>query len=96
MIVHKRSAHEVAGRCAALGKTVLAGGPLFTTGHAGFPEIGHFVLGEAEGVIGRLVEDLRRGWRDMVFIVDDNFIGNRKRAKELLRALIEWRCRTDG
>jgi radical SAM superfamily enzyme YgiQ (UPF0313 family) len=29
----------------------------------------------------------------MVFIVDDNFIGNRKHAAELLRAIIEWRRR---
>ena len=48
MIVHKVSAHEIAARCAALGKSVVAGGPLFTTGHAEFPEIRHFVLGEAE------------------------------------------------
>ncbi len=171
MIVHKTSAHEIAARCAALGRTVVAGGPLFTTGHAEFPEIRHFVLGEAENVIGALVEDIgngapkpsyrsphwpdvrgtpvprwdlidlrdyvtmpvqfsrgcpfncefcdivvmngrvprtkdpaqvvrelealrQRGWRDMVFIVDDNFIGNRKRSKGLLRELIEWRRRT--
>lgn len=171
MIVHKASAHEIAARCAALGRTVVAGGPLFTTGHAEFPEIRHFVLGEAENVIGALVEDIgkgtlkpsyrspdwpdvrgtpaprwdlidlrdyvtmpvqfsrgcpfncefcdivvmngrvprtktpaqvvrelealrRLGWRDMVFIVDDNFIGNRKRARELLRELVEWRRRT--
>jgi len=171
MIVHRDSAREVALRCAALGRPVVAGGPLFTTGHAGFPEIPHFVCGEAEGVIEELVGDLARGapkalyraagwpdvhttpvprwdllevrdyvtmpvqfsrgcpfecefcdivvmngrvprtkrpaqvlheldalrsagWRDMVFIVDDNFIGNRKRAKELLRELIEWRRRT--
>ncbi len=170
MIVHKASAHEVAARCAQLGKPVVAGGPLFTTGHAEFPEIAHFVLGEAEGVIGQVIEDAqrgtlqaiyrsaqwpdvratpvprwdlielrdyvtmpvqfsrgcpfncefcdivvmngrvprtkdpsqvvrelealhRRGWRDMVFIVDDNFIGNRKRARALLRELIEWRAR---
>ena len=55
MIVHKDSAHEVAARCAALGKTVIAGGPLFTTGHQDFPEIRHFVLGEAEDLIGELV-----------------------------------------
>jgi len=30
----------------------------------------------------------------MVFIVDDNFIGNRKRSKQLLRELVEWRGRT--
>jgi radical SAM superfamily enzyme YgiQ (UPF0313 family) len=170
MIVHKASAHEVAARCARLGTPVLAGGPLFTTGHQEFPEIGHFVLGEAEGVIGQVIADMRRGalrakyraeqwpdvhatpvprwdlidlrdyvsmpvqfsrgcpfncefcdivvmngrvprtkepsqvvhelealrrrgWRDMVFIVDDNFIGNRKRARELLRELIAWRAR---
>ena len=168
MIVHKDSAHEVAARCAALGTTVIAGGPLFTTGYQDFPEIPHFVLGEAEGLIERLVEDLEQGelqptyrlpdwpdvratpvprwdlinlqdyvampvqfsrgcpfncefcdivvmngrvprtkhpaqvvreldalrhagWRDMVFIVDDNFIGNRKRTRELLRELIAWR-----
>lgn len=170
MIIHKQAAHEIANRCARLGKTVVAGGPLFTTSHQEFPEIGHFVLGEAEDVIEQLVTDMQRGtlqpvyraagwpelrrtpvprwdlidfgdyvtmpvqfsrgcpfdcefcdivvmngrvprtkepaqllrelealrlagWRDMVFIVDDNFIGNRKHAKELLRALIEWRNR---
>jgi radical SAM superfamily enzyme YgiQ (UPF0313 family) len=31
------------------------------------------------------------GWREAVFIVDDNFIGNRARAKELCVALTEWR-----
>ncbi len=31
------------------------------------------------------------GWRDSVFIVDDNFIGNKRRAKVLLTAIAEWR-----
>ena len=30
-------------------------------------------------------------WREAVFIVDDNFIGNKARAKELLKALAQWR-----
>ena len=171
MIVHKDSVREILARCAALGKTVIAGGPLFTTGHAAFPEIRHFVLGEAEDVMPQLVADLRagrlppvyqaaqrpdlahtpaprwdlidlrhyvtmsvqfsrgcpfdcefcdiivmngrvprtktpaqliaeldalrrRGWRESVFIVDDNFIGNRARTRELLHALIAWRQRT--
>jgi radical SAM superfamily enzyme YgiQ (UPF0313 family) len=34
------------------------------------------------------------GWNDMVFIVDDNFIGNKARTKALLAAMIEWRERT--
>ena len=168
MIVHRESAHEIARRCAGLGRPVIAGGPLFTTGHHEFPEIAHFVHGEAEGLIDELVEDMRRGrvkalyraaqfpdmrrapiprwdlidlrhyvtmpvqfsrgcpfdcefcdivamygrvprtkepahviaelealaaagWRDMVFVVDDNFIGNRKLVRALLQALVEWR-----
>ena len=171
MIVQKESVREIMARCAALNKTVIAGGPLFTTGHESFPEIQHFVLGEAEEVMPQVVEDLRsgrlqpvyrctnrpeitqtpaprwdlikfryyvtmavqfsrgcpfdcefcdiivmngrvprtktpaqliaeldalarRGWKDMVFIVDDNFIGNKSRTKMLLHALIEWRRRT--
>ncbi len=173
MIVHRESVRPIVARCAAFGKPIIAGGPLFTTGHAAFPEIRHFVLGEAEEVIPQLVEDLRRGtlcsiyraedrpditrvpvprwdllklrqyvtmavqfsrgcpfdcefcdiivmngrvprtktpaqliaeldslrrhgWKDRVFIVDDNFIGDRRRPKELLRALIEWRERTQA
>ena len=171
MIVHKESAHDIALRCAALDRPVIAGGPLFTTGHSEFPEIPHFVLGESEDLIGDLVADMRAatvkamyraaafpdvsrtpvprwdlidlrhyvtmpvqfsrgcpfdcefcdivvmngrvprtkapqqviaelealhraGWRDMVFIVDDNFIGNKKRVRELLAALVDWRART--
>jgi len=171
MLVQKESVHEIAARCAALGKTVIAGGPLFTTGHEAFPEIKHFVLGEAEELMPQVVADMQsgrlqavyhadhrpdiartpaprwdlinlrhyvtmavqfsrgcpfdcefcdiivmngrvprtktpaqliaeldalccRGWEDMVFIVDDNFIGNKQRTKALLHALIEWRERT--
>ena len=30
------------------------------------------------------------GWRGSLFLVDDNFIGNRRDALRLLRALIAW------
>ena len=33
------------------------------------------------------------GWREAVLIVDDNFIGNTARAKELCVAVTEWRSR---
>ncbi|HSE18745.1 MAG TPA: B12-binding domain-containing radical SAM protein [Pyrinomonadaceae bacterium] len=32
----------------------------------------------------------RAGWRDNVFIVDDNFIGNKKNVRQLLPELAEW------
>ncbi|HEX9048772.1 MAG TPA: B12-binding domain-containing radical SAM protein [Verrucomicrobiae bacterium] len=171
MIVQKKSVQEIVARCAALGKIIVAGGPLFTTGHDAFPEIQHFILGEAEDIMPQVVDDLRggrlqplyqsthrpdltrspsprwdlirmrdyvtmsvqfsrgcpfdcefcdiiimngrvprtktpaqliaelealrqRGWKDMVFIVDDNFIGNRVQTRALLHALVEWRQRT--
>lgn len=173
MIVHQESVKRIVARCTALGKTVIAGGPLFTTGHESFPEIQHFVLGEAEEIIGQVVEDMRhsrvqriyqatgwpnitqtpiprwdlinlnhyvtmsvqfsrgcpfdcefcdiivmngrvprtktpaqliaelealrvRGWKEMVFIVDDNFIGDKRRTRALLREMVEWRRRTQA
>ena len=170
MIIHKESVQGIVARCTAFKKPVIAGGPLFTTGHEAFPAIQHFVLGEAEDVMPQLVADLRagtvqpqyqatdrpdltrvpaprwdlvnfrhyvtmavqfsrgcpydcefcdiiimngrvprtktpaqliaelealrlRGWKDMVFIVDDNFIGDKNRTKTLLRELIAWRER---
>lgn len=172
MLVHEASVRKVVARCHALGKPVVAGGPLFTTGHETFPEIKHFVLGEAEELMPQVVTDIEagqlkpiyqtttrpdmalcpvprwdlvdlksyvtmavqfsrgcpfdcefcdiivmngrtprtkspaqviaelealreRGWKDMVFIVDDNFIGNKKRTRELLLELIAWRQQTN-
>ena len=61
MIVHKQSVQAIVARCAAMGKPLIAGGPLFTTGHEAFPAIQHFVLGEAEDVMPQLVADMRAG-----------------------------------
>jgi radical SAM superfamily enzyme YgiQ (UPF0313 family) len=41
-------------------------------------------------VLAELDQLQRAGWRDAVFVVDDNFIGNKKRAKNLLTAMVEW------
>jgi radical SAM superfamily enzyme YgiQ (UPF0313 family) len=41
------------------------------------------------------LEALRQhGWKEMVFVVDDNFIGDKRRTRALLRELIAWRRRT--
>jgi radical SAM superfamily enzyme YgiQ (UPF0313 family) len=46
----------------------------------------------AKQVIAELEAIYQAGWRSNVFFVDDNFIGNRRYAKEeLLPAIIEWR-----
>ena len=42
-------------------------------------------------VLAELDQLRAAGWREAVFIVDDNFIGNRARAKKLCVALAEWR-----
>ena len=42
-------------------------------------------------VIAELDQLRAHGWREAVFIVDDNFIGNKARAKELCIAMAEWR-----
>lgn len=170
MIIHKPSVNQIVARCRALNKPIVGGGPLFTTGYEDFPEMQHFVLGEAEELVPLLVADMlagtvkhyykavnrpdvtrvptprwdlvnlkhyvtmavqfsrgcpfdcefcdiiimngrvprtktpaqliaelellrRLGWKDMVFIVDDNFIGNKKLTKALLRELVAWRER---
>ncbi len=61
MDVQRQSAHEVVRRCHQMGKKMVAGGPLFTTVPDEFPEVDHFVLGEAEALMPRLVADLEKG-----------------------------------
>jgi radical SAM superfamily enzyme YgiQ (UPF0313 family) len=43
-----------------------------------------------EQVIAELDALLATGWRGLVFIVDDNFIGNKRNVRLLLPDLIEW------
>jgi radical SAM superfamily enzyme YgiQ (UPF0313 family) len=43
-----------------------------------------------ERMLAELDALLRIGWRGMVFIVDDNFIGNKRSVKQLLPALADW------
>src|SRR5499426_1046081 len=43
-----------------------------------------------EQMLAELDALLRVGWRGLVFIVDDNFIGNKRNVKRLLPALADW------
>jgi len=169
MIVQKESVKEVIKRIKELGKPIVAGGPLFTTGWEEFTkDVDYLILGEAEGTLPLFLADLKKGrlkktytadkfpdlkksvvpdyslinlkkyfslcvqysrgcpfncefcdvvrlngrvpryktkrqiikelenlyhlgWRENIFFVDDNFIGNRIAVKkELLPAIIEW------
>lgn len=167
MVVQKNSAQEIIKRSKAMGKKVVAGGPLFTTLQERFEGVDHFVLNEAEVTLPPFLEDLNNGnakpaytsserpdvtktplpmwslinfkdyatmlvqysrgcpfncefcdiiimngrvpraktpeqlinefqalhdagWKGTVFIVDDNFIGNKTNVKKMLPVLIEW------
>lgn len=167
MIVQKESVKKITKRCKKLGKTIIAGGPAFTTSQKEFPEIDHFVLNESEITLPLFLKDFTTGkakkiytskrkpditktpipdwslinfkdygtmaiqysrgcpfncefcdiiimngriprtktpeqlikevqslydagWRSSIFIVDDNFIGNKTKAKQMLSHLINW------
>ena len=49
---------------------------------------------------GQMTAELTRlmelGWNEMVFIADDNLIGNKKLAKSLLRELVVWQQESGG
>ena len=167
MIVQRGSQPPVIERCNRAGVPVVAGGPYPTSYHEEIEGVDHFVLGEAEEVFPRFLQDFedgnarsmyreprkpdmtrspvprfdlvdpkdyhsmcvqfsrgcpfdcefcditklfgrvprtkspeqmvnefeslyRRGWRGPVFLVDDNFIGNKRDAMQLLPVLAEW------
>jgi len=62
MVVQKQSVKEIIQRTKKLGKKIVAGGPLFTTGFENYlNDIDYFVLGEGEITLPRFVEDLKKG-----------------------------------
>ena len=45
-----------------------------------------------EQLVKELDATIHRGWRRRVFVVDDNFIGHKRKLKtEILPAIIQWR-----
>ena len=61
MIAQRDSALALIARCKAAGKTVVAGGPLFTSEHAQFTGVDHFILNEAEVTLPEFLNDFAAG-----------------------------------
>jgi len=63
MAVQQTTTKEIIKRCKKLGKKIVAGGPLFTTGNEDFcfDEIDHVVLTEAENVMPTIISDIEKG-----------------------------------
>jgi len=61
MAIQRDSVNDVIRRCKKLGAKIVAGGPLFTTGHEEFDGIDHFVLNEAEITLPSFLKDLSNG-----------------------------------
>ncbi len=168
-IIHmqRNNTQDIINRCKAQSKTIVVGGPAFTTQHEKYEGIDHFVLNEAEITLPRFLKDLKKGkpkriytttkkadltktpiplwslinlkdyetiglqytrgcpfncefcciivldgrvprtktpeqmikefqslydagWEGTIFMVDDNFIGNKANVKKMLTLLIKW------
>ena len=61
MIAQREPVERLIARCRAAGKTIIAGGPLFTSAHEDFPDVDHFVLNEAELTLPEFLLDFERG-----------------------------------
>jgi radical SAM superfamily enzyme YgiQ (UPF0313 family) len=61
MYVQKVLAKAVIERCKKLKKTVVAGGPLYTSSPEEFPEVDHLVLNEGEITLPEFLKDLENG-----------------------------------
>lgn len=70
MIVQKDSVKRVINKAKSLGKPVVAGGPLFTTGYEEFPEVDHLVLGEAEDIFRDFINDMENGSLKKIYRAD--------------------------
>ena len=67
MIVQRESVKALIARCRAAGKTIVAGGPLFTSEYSQFPGVDHFVLNEAEVTLPEFLRDLEQGCARRVY-----------------------------
>lgn len=68
--IQRETAKQLIARCNQLGAKVVAGGPLFTAGHAEFTGVDHFVLNEAELTLPLFLKDLAQGQTKPLYTTD--------------------------
>ena len=70
MSIQKDSAKKIIARCNKLGIKIVAGGPLFTANFKDYPEVGHFILNEAEITLPLFLRDLKNGQAKRIYKSD--------------------------
>lgn len=73
MDVQRDDCQKVIHRAKSFGKTVIAGGPLFTTEYVNFTEVDHFILNEGELTLPLFLADLESGIKPKRVYSTDEF-----------------------
>lgn len=71
MNVQESSARTIIQQCSDFGKTVVAGGSLFTLQSEQFPGVDHFILNEAEITLPQYLADIEHGSPQKIYRSDD-------------------------
>ncbi|MBN2610458.1 MAG: DUF4070 domain-containing protein [Bacteroidales bacterium] len=71
MSIQYQSVNDVMKQCKALGKKIVAGGPLFSADSKSFADIDHLVLNEAEITLPQFLKDLENGCLKRVYQTDE-------------------------
>ena len=71
MAVQRESVLDILPKIKASGKTIVAGGPLFTAEPEAYPDIDHLILNEAEITLPLFLSDLGRGKPQRIYATDE-------------------------
>ncbi len=71
MEIQQKSVRDVIARVKALGKKIVAGGPLFTCEYQCYPEVDYFILNEAEITLPQFLADLELGLPLHIYSTDE-------------------------